>query len=119
LKEKLAHLYKKPEEDILPTKTPSTPVPTMEPEPLSQQQSNYKETAGYRVRHIRSSLGESQAQFAMHFHVAQTLVSQWETNKVKPPKEVLEYQPAPHNMSEAEHSQESGNKRNELASEFP
>ena len=113
LKEKLVHLYKKPEESILPTKTPSVPVPIPQPHPLSNPQVNYEETVGYRVRQMRSSLGESQAQFAKHFNIIQTLVSQWETNKVRPPKEVLEWQPTPSSVSEAEHSQELvGNAKN-------
>ena len=71
LKEQLAHLYKRPE-DILPAKIP------------------YAETDGYKVRQIRTALGESQAQFAKRFNTTQIRVSMWETNRQKPPKEALQ-----------------------------
>src|SRR5919109_3531876 len=71
LKEQLAHLYKRPE-DIPPAKIP------------------YAETDGYKVRQIRTALGESQAQFAKRFNTTQIRVSMWETNRQKPPKEALQ-----------------------------
>ena len=112
LKEKLAHLYKRPE-DILPAKTPSIPEPKPQPEPLSKQQTNYEGTAGYRVRQIRSSLGESQASFGKRFNASQSMVSLWERNIAKPPIEVLELQPTQSSVREAEHPQESlGNAKN-------
>jgi DNA-binding transcriptional regulator YiaG len=76
LKENLAHLYKRPE-DIPPVKTAPAP------------QSAYEETDGYKVRQIRTALGESQAQFAKRFKTTQITVSMWETNRQKPPQEVL------------------------------
>ena len=71
LKEQLAHLYKRPE-DIPPAKIP------------------YAKTDGYKVRQIRTALGESQAQFAKRFNTTQIKVSMWETNRQKPPKEALQ-----------------------------
>jgi len=107
LKEKLTHLYKKTGENITPTLTSPAPVPITQPDPLLKQQTAYEGTDGHRARQIRSSLGESQAQFARHFNVGQTLVSKWETNKVKPPKEVLEWRATPSSVIETEHPQES------------
>jgi DNA-binding transcriptional regulator YiaG len=75
-KELLAHLYKKPDQKITVTEIPAS-----------------EKTDGARVRQLRSSLGESQAEFAQRFNVSQNLVSRWETNKSQPPQEVLEWQP--------------------------
>ncbi len=72
-----------------------------------RQQASYEETAGYRVRQIRTSLGESQKQFAQRFNVHPVHISLWETNKAKPPKEVLEWPATPSRVSETEHPQES------------
>ncbi len=84
LHEQLAHLYKKPAASP-PAKT--TPVP--QPALVSKQQVNYEKTDGYRVRQLRTALGESQAQFAKRFNTTQIIVSNWETNKQRPPQEVL------------------------------
>jgi DNA-binding transcriptional regulator YiaG len=85
LKEQLAHLYKRPE-DILPAKISPIPQPAL----VARQQANYEETDGYKVRQIRTALGESQAQFAKRFNTTQIRVSMWETNRQKPPKEALQ-----------------------------
>jgi DNA-binding transcriptional regulator YiaG len=85
LKEQLAHLYKNPE-DIPPAKTAPVPQPAL----VSNQQVNYEKTDGYRVRQTRTALGESQAQFAKRFHITQAIVSRWETNRQKPPQEILQ-----------------------------
>ncbi len=81
--------------------------PLLETFPIPEHFNNYSQTDGYKVRQQRSSLRETQAQFAKRFHVSPVSVSQWETNKVKPPKEVLEWQATPISVSETEHSQES------------
>jgi DNA-binding transcriptional regulator YiaG len=85
LKGKLAHLYKIPE-DIPLAKTAPVPQPAL----VSIQQANYEETDGYKVRQIRTTLGESQAQFAKRFNTTQVIVSSWETNRQKPPRKVLQ-----------------------------
>ncbi len=61
----------------------------------------YELSTGYRIRQMRLERGETQAQFASHLNVSPTMVSLWETNKVKPPQKVLEWQLVPSNASEA------------------
>ena len=83
------------DKDFIPHKNAYTePVQKM---PVGEElpQKTYPQTDGYKVRQLRKSLGESQAQFAKHFNVSAGLVSQWEKNMVKARKEVLEYNALP------------------------
>lgn len=68
---------------------------------LSPTLGDYKQTDGYKVRQLRAKLGETQVQFAEHFNVNNVSVSLWETNKVKPPQEVLAWQLTQNNESQA------------------
>jgi len=111
ISERIDQLYHK---DFVPEgKVKHQPEPVKKIPGIEEPTHDYTQTDGYKIQQQRKALGETQAQFARRFNIHPVHVSLWENNKEKPPKEVLEWQPTPSSVSEAEHSQELvGNAKN-------